>query len=53
MPSPSFTVPGMSVKDASQVIDHLQDRLVALIDLQLALEHVHREEALTAGRSGS
>ena len=41
MPSPSFTVPGMSVKDASQVIDHLQDRLVALIDLQLTLKHVH------------
>lgn len=41
MPQPSFTVPGMSVKDASQVIDHLQDRLVALIDLQLTLKHVH------------
>ena len=38
---PNFTVPGMSQDDAVKVIDRLQGRLVALIDLQLTLKHIH------------
>jgi starvation-inducible DNA-binding protein len=41
MPSPKFTVPGLSPDKASRVIEALQDRLVALIDLQLTLKHIH------------
>ena len=36
-----FTVPGMTTKDAGQVTDLLQQRLVSLIDLQLTLKHIH------------
>lgn len=35
------TVPSMSQDDSLDVIEALQDRLVALIDLQLTLKHVH------------
>lgn len=35
------TVPGLSALTASSVIELLQDRLVATIDLQLTLKHVH------------
>ena len=38
---PNFTVPGMTRDDAVKVIDHLQGRLVTLIDLQLTLKHIH------------
>ena len=38
---PNFTVPGMKPDDAAKVIDHLQARLVTLIDLQLTLKHIH------------
>jgi starvation-inducible DNA-binding protein len=41
VPSPKFTVPGMSPDDASKVIDRLQERLVSLLDLQLTLKHIH------------
>lgn len=34
-------VPGIPPKDAERTIDLLQDRLVALLDLQLTLKHVH------------
>ena len=36
-----YTVPGMEEKDASVVIDLLQERLHALNDLALTLKHVH------------
>lgn len=36
-----FTVPGMDKKDAQTVIDTLENRLVALIDLELTLKHIH------------
>ncbi|SDR93387.1 Dps family protein [Microlunatus soli] len=36
-----YTVPGMSVGDARQVIDLLQSRLNCYSDLQLTLKHVH------------
>lgn len=36
-----YTVPGIAQDDAAKVIDVLQQRLVALIDLQLTLKHVH------------
>jgi starvation-inducible DNA-binding protein len=35
------TVPALSEQDSLGVIEALQDRLVALIDLQLTLKHVH------------
>jgi starvation-inducible DNA-binding protein len=38
---PSYTVPGMSTDDGSQVAELLQDRLNALNDLALTLKHVH------------
>ena len=41
MSTPLFTVPGMDAKDAGQVCDLLQRRLVSLIDLQLTLKHIH------------
>ena len=34
-------VPGISPEDAERTIELLQDRLVALLDLQLTLKHVH------------
>src|SRR5882757_1608676 len=37
----TFTVPGMSDKNATSVIDLLQDRLNALNDLALTLKHIH------------
>jgi starvation-inducible DNA-binding protein len=36
-----FTTPGISAKDASEIIDLLQDRLNALNDLALTLKHIH------------
>ncbi len=36
-----YTVPGMSEGDAKKVTDRLQERLTALLDLQLTLKHVH------------
>jgi starvation-inducible DNA-binding protein len=36
-----FTVPGLDQKKAEQVAKRLQQRLVALIDLQLTLKHIH------------
>ena len=41
MPTANFTVPGMTQSDAQKVIDILDDRMVALIDLALTLKHVH------------
>jgi starvation-inducible DNA-binding protein len=35
------TVPGLPEQDSLEVIEALQERLVALIDLQLTLKHVH------------
>jgi len=40
MPS-SYTAPGLDEKDAAKVRDSLQNRLIALIDLQLTLKHIH------------
>ncbi len=37
----SFTAPGMSTKDGATVVDILQHRLSALIDLSLTLKHIH------------
>ena len=37
----AYTVPGISEKDAKQVVALLQDRLNALNDLALTLKHVH------------
>jgi starvation-inducible DNA-binding protein len=37
----SFTIPGMTQKDAKAVIGLLQDRLDALNDLALTLKHIH------------
>ncbi len=39
--SPRTTVPGMQGEASAQVIDLLQERLVALLDLQLTLKHIH------------
>ena len=39
--SVSFTVPGMDRGDAEQVIAGLSERLLALIDLELTLKHIH------------
>ncbi len=36
-----YTVPGMSRQDADKVVESLQLRLTALIDLQLTLKHIH------------
>ncbi len=35
------TVPGLKPESAASAVDTLQDRLVGLIDLQLALKHIH------------
>lgn len=37
----AFTVPGMDRDDAEKVIAGLSDRLLALIDLELTLKHIH------------
>lgn len=37
----TYTAPGLNEGDARKVSDRLQQRLVALIDLQLTLKHVH------------
>jgi starvation-inducible DNA-binding protein len=39
--APSYTVPGVSTDDATEVISLLQDRLNALNDLALTLKHIH------------
>ena len=36
-----YTVPGLSDDDARQLTERLQQRLTALLDLQLTLKHVH------------
>ena len=36
-----YTVPGMTEADADKVVTRLQQRLNALIDLQLTLKHIH------------
>lgn len=37
----SFTAPGLSTKEGAAVIDILQERLSALVDLGLTLKHIH------------
>ena len=37
----SFTAPGLSAQDGETVVDVLQERLAALIDLSLTLKHIH------------
>jgi len=39
--SDGYSIPGMSPQNAGKVRDRLQQRLVALIDLELTLKHVH------------
>lgn len=39
--SDGYSIPGMSPEKATKVRDRLQQRLVALIDLELTLKHVH------------
>jgi len=41
MASKRFTVPGMDQQKADKVAKRLQQRLVALIDLELTLKHIH------------
>jgi starvation-inducible DNA-binding protein len=41
MATKRFTVPGLDQKKADRVAKRLQQRLVALIDLQLTLKHIH------------
>jgi len=36
-----YTVPGMETDDAQRVVETLQHRLTALIDLHLTLKHIH------------
>ncbi|CAN5738196.1 DNA starvation/stationary phase protection protein [soil metagenome] len=38
---PEWSVPGLDDAAAEKVRTHLQERLVALIDLQLTLKHIH------------
>jgi starvation-inducible DNA-binding protein len=40
-PQPKYGVPGITAKDATMIIDLLQDRLNSLNDLALTLKHVH------------
>lgn len=40
-PTPSYTTPGLTLEDGRAVIDLLDNRLVALIDLALTLKHIH------------
>ncbi len=37
----AYTVPGLKTEQAARVISRLQQRLDALIDLQLTLKHIH------------
>jgi starvation-inducible DNA-binding protein len=37
----AYTVPGLSDAEGRRVAELLQDRLVALLDLQLTLKHIH------------
>lgn len=37
----NFTVPGVSHSDAQSVVDALDERMVALLDLSLTLKHIH------------
>jgi starvation-inducible DNA-binding protein len=39
--SDGYSIPGMSTEVAEKVRDRLQQRLVALIDLELTLKHIH------------
>ena len=39
--SDGYSIPGMSIEDAEKVRGRLQQRLVALIDLELTLKHIH------------
>jgi starvation-inducible DNA-binding protein len=39
--SDGYSIPGMRPENAAKVRDRLQQRLVALIDLELTLKHVH------------
>ena len=39
--SPKYTVPGVETRDATEIIELLQDRLNALNDLALTLKHIH------------
>jgi starvation-inducible DNA-binding protein len=39
--SDGYSIPGMSPETAAKVRDRLQQRLVALIDLELTLKHIH------------
>ena len=41
MTAKRFTIPGLDPKKAQHVAKRLQQRLVALIDLQLTLKHIH------------
>jgi starvation-inducible DNA-binding protein len=41
VPTPKYTVPGLSTDDARKLIDLLRLRLHALNDLHLTLKHVH------------
>ena len=38
---PKFTVPGMSIANATKILASLQQRLVGLTDLSLTLKHIH------------
>lgn len=40
-PTPRFTAPGLEPEDAGKLIDLLDERLVASIDLALTLKHIH------------
>jgi starvation-inducible DNA-binding protein len=40
-PTPSITVPGLSNEQSASLITILQERLAALLDLQLTLKHIH------------
>lgn len=39
--TPSYTTPGLTLDEGKAVIDLLDNRLVALIDLALTLKHIH------------
>lgn len=41
MLKPSFSPSGLSQGKAGELIENLQDRLVALVDLSLVLKHIH------------
>ena len=47
-----FTAPGLKEDAAQKAIALLDDRLVALIDLQLTLKHVHWKVCLYQRRVG-